>query len=175
MKINKFIVASMVVGLLTVSCNNAESTTDEENTDNTAKTEQEADIETDEVDETANEESSEATLELEDRTYTVEEFAKIFEESKDAIAGQTVSIEGYYMNYNKQKDANSDEDFQFNVNIYQDESFDRDGAQAFFIMKDGNADQFKGIKQKDKIVISGKITDKDFFGAPRLEEGVIVK
>jgi len=92
------------------------------------------------------------------------------------LKGQTIAIEGFYMNYNKQKDANSEDDeYEYNVTLYKDASFDRDAAQVFFKMKENNREQFKGITQKDKITVKGKIAGDEFFDAPIIEESVIVK
>ncbi len=121
------------------------------------------------------EEPSKASVELEDRAYTVEEFAEMYAANKAGLKGQSITIEGFYMNHNKQKAANSDDEYEYNVTLYKDESFDRDAAQAFFKMKSNNGDQFDGIKQKDKIKVTGKITGDEFFDAPLLEEGVIAK
>ena len=167
MKINRIVIASLITGMLAVSCNSAEESTEVENQEETS------------ISETVEVEEEPATeteaVELEDKTYTVEDFVAVYNGNKEGVKGQTVTIEGYYMNSNKQKDANSDDAFEYNVTLYKDETFGRKEAQVFFIMKTGDADQFKGIKQKDKITVTGVISGEDFFSAPKLNEGVIVK
>ena len=164
------------MGVFLFSCNEATESTENETTAN-KEVETETENDADENDEDA--EPKEAAVEmvtLEDKTYKVEEFATMFDENKAGLKDQVITIEGYYMNYNKQKDANSDEEeYEYNVTLYTDESFDRDAPQVFFKMKSKDGDQFKGIKQKDKITVTGKITGDEFFDAPLLEEGVVVK
>lgn len=173
MKIKTIIVATLLTGMLAVSCDNTESTTDVENTPEKVE---DNNVEKENIDELSEENSSDSeAVELEDKTYTVEDFVAIYNDNKEGVKGQTITIEGYYMNYNKQKDANSDEEFEYNVTLYKDETFERKGAQVFFMMKSKDGDQFKGIKQKDKITITGVITGDDFFDAPKLEAGVLVK
>ena len=163
------------MGVFLFSCNETAETTENETTENNAveiEKEDDAAANNEEV------ETKEAPVEmvtLEDKTYQVEEFATLFDENKAGLKEQVITIEGYYMNYNKQKDANSDDEFEYNVTLYTDESFDRDAPQVFFKMKSKDGDQFKGIKQKDKITVTGKITGDEFFDAPLLEEGVVVK
>jgi len=65
----------------------------------------------------------------------------IYQDNKEGVKGQTITIEGYYMNYNKQKDANSNEEFEYNVTLYKVETFERKGPQVFFMMKSKEGDQ----------------------------------
>jgi DNA polymerase III alpha subunit (gram-positive type) len=165
------------LGIFLFSCNETAESTENETTGNKgvdSKTEKNSEVKEEEKSETKKEESVEM-VSLEDRNYKVEEFVEMFNENKDGLKEQNITIEGYYMNYNKQKAANTDDEFEYNVTLYKDDSFDRDSPQAFFKMKSKDGDQFKGIKQKDQITVSGKITGDEFFGAPMLEEGVVVK
>lgn len=163
------------MGVFLFSCNESTEASESETTEsNAVENETETDSETMDEEVEPKEESVEM-VSLEDRTYKVEEFATIFDENKEGLKEQMITIEGYYMNYNKQKDANSEDEYEYNVTLYSDESFDRDAPQVFFKMKSKDGDQFKGIKQKDKITVTGKITGDEFFDAPLLEEGVVVK
>tara|TARA_R110002111_G_scaffold251395_1_gene315825 strand:+ start:125 stop:646 length:522 start_codon:yes stop_codon:yes gene_type:complete len=164
------------LGVFLFSCNETAETTENETTENNV-VENEEDTDAEKMEEEVEEkEESVEMVSLEDRNYKVEEFATMFDESKAGLKGQMITIEGYYMNYNKQKDANSEGDeYEYNVTLYTDDSFDRDAPQVFFKMKSKDGDQFKGIKQKDKITVTGKITGDEFFDAPLLEEGVVVK
>lgn len=172
----------LVVAALTFACNEATETEETTQNKNTEK-EESSDIEDEAKSEQDLDMESESDLEndveqvaLEDRAYSVTEFNELYDESKEGLVGQTITIEGYYMNHNKQKDANSsDEAYQYNLTLYKDESFNRDDIQAFFMMKTSDENQFDGITQKDKIKVSGKITGEDFFGAPLLEDGELVK
>ena len=163
------------LGVFLYSCNEGTEVTENETTESQEVESKMEDEVTDEEEETEVKEPV-VMVDLEDRNYKVEEFVTIFEENKEGLKDQTITIEGYYMNYNKQKDANSDEEeYEYNVTLYTDDSFDRDAPQVFFKMKSKDGDQFKGIKQKDQIVVTGKITGDEFFDAPLLEEGVVVK
>lgn len=174
----------MILGVaaLTFACNEAtetEETTQNENT----KQEESSDIEDEAKSEQDLEMESESDIEkeveqiaLDDRAYSVTEFNELYDESKEGLVGQTVTIEGFYMNHNKQRDANAtDQNYQYNVTLYKDESFNRDEVQVFFMMKSTDENQFDGVKQKDQIKVTGEITDRDFFGAPLLEDGELVK
>ncbi len=170
-----WVLSIAIMTFLFAGCSGGSDNEAEENDNKEeVKTEKEADSKEEKSGE--EQEESETTVSLEDRNYKVEEFNNLYNENKDGLKGQTVTIEGFYMNYNKQKDANSDdEEYEYNMTLYTDDSFDHDAAQVFFNMKENNKEQFKGIKQKDKITVKGKITGEEFFDAPRLEEGVIVK
>lgn len=163
------------MGVFLFSCNETAETTENETTENNV-VENEEDTDAEKMEEEVEEKKETVEMiSLEDRNYEVEEFTSIFEENKEGLLDQTITIEGYYMNYNKQKDANSDEEYEYNVTLYSDETFDRDAPQVFFKMKSKDGEQFKGIKQKDKITVTGKITGDEFFDAPLLEEAVVVK
>lgn len=165
------------LGVFLYSCNETTEATENETTESQeveSETENDAKTTEDENSETENSETVEM-IDLEDRNYQVEEFVAMFNENKEGLKEQTITIEGFYMNHNKQKDANSDEEYEYNVTLYTDESFDRDAPQVFFKMKSKDGDQFKGIKQKDQISVTGKITGDEFFDSPMLEEGVVVK
>lgn len=162
------------LGVFLYACNETTEVTEKETTESQEVESNMEDEVTDEEEETEVEESVEM-VSLEDRNYKVEEFVTIFDENKEGLVEQTITIEGYYMNHNKQKDANSDDEYEYNVTLYSDETFDRDAPQVFFKMKSKDGDQFEGIKQKDQIVVTGKITGDEFFDAPLLEEGVVVK
>lgn len=164
------------LGVFLCSCNEATEATENETTESQeVESKEESDVTTeDETVETEKEETVEM-IDLEDRTYQVEEFVTMFNENKEGLKEQTITIEGFYMNHNKQKDANSDDEYEYNVTLYTDESFDRDAPQVFFKMKSRDGEQFKGIKQKDQISVTGKITGDEFFDSPMLVEGVVVK
>lgn len=111
-------------------------------------------------------------VELEDRVYSVEEFNKLYSENAAGLEGQEIALEGFYLNYNKQK-ASGDDEFEYNVTLYKDKSCDRDADRAFFIMESKDGDQFKGIKQYQKISVKGVISGDEFFDAPLLNDGVV--
>lgn len=130
-----------------------------------------------ENEETDTEELEEKTdvpkIELEDRAYNVEEFNELYNENAEGLKDQEIVIEGYYMNHNKQK-ASGEEEFEYNVTLYKDENCDRDDDRVFFMMKSNNPDQFKGIKQYQKISVKGIISGDEFFDAPKLTDGVVI-
>lgn len=165
------------LGVFLYSCNETTEATENETTESQeveSKTEDDAKATKEEQSETGKVESVEM-VSLEDRNYEVVEFVQMFNENKKGLVEQTITIEGIYMGHNKQKDANSEDEYEYNVSLYKDDSLNRDAPQVFFKMKSKHADQFKGIKQKDQITVKGKITGEDFFDAPMLEEGVVVK
>lgn len=165
------------LGVFMYSCNESAESTENDTTENQeieSKTEDDDKATEDENSETEKEESVEM-VSLEDRNYEVVEFVQMFNENKEGLVEQTITIEGIYMGHNKQKDANSEDEYEYNVSLYKDDSLNRDAPQVFFKMKSKDGDQFKGIKQKDQITVKGKITGDDFFDAPMLEEGEVVK
>lgn len=166
----------MILGVaaLTFACNEATEANQQQDTEeNTSAESDQSENDQNEISE--NDEAVEK-IALEDRAYSLTEFTELFQESKEGLEGQRITVEGYYMNHNKQKDANAGEDeYQYNVTLYKDESFNRDDIQAFFIMKSSDENQFDGIKQKDKITVTGTITGDKFFSAPLLEDGELSK
>ncbi|MEX1192173.1 MAG: hypothetical protein WED10_13940 [Brumimicrobium sp.] len=175
MKVEKIIVATLITGMLAFSCNDAEKSVETENTEKAPEKEvnDEPKEESNEVD--SNEEKSVETVKLEDKAYAVEEFITTYNENIKGVEGQTVEIEGFYMGHSKQKDANSDEEYEYNVSLYEEASLEKGKKKVFFMMKSNDADQFKGIMQKDKIIVKGVITGENFFDAPKLEDGVVIK
>lgn len=125
------------------------------------------------TDEKIEEQPNVPKLELEDRTYSVKEFNKLYSDNAAGLKDQEIVIEGFYMNYNKQK-ASGQEEFEYNVTLYKDKSCDRDDDRVFFMMESNNPDQFKGIKQYDKISVKGVISGDEFFDAPKLSDGVVI-
>jgi len=103
---------------------------------------------------------------------TVAELNKALEEDPESVTDQTITVEGYYLNYNSQK---SDDGFDYSISLYEDESCDFKGQKVFFFMDYDNADEFKGIPQNSKLKISGKVTGEKFFNSPEVADAKIVK
>ena len=169
--------ATMFLALVFMGCNeNSEEEKDTKKKE-TKETVEETEAETDEEN-TADREKEEKPdvpkVELEDRTYSIEEFNKLYSENAAGLEGQEIVLEGFYLNHNKQK-ATGEEEFEYNVTLYKDKSCDRDDDRAFFMMESKDADQFKGIKQYQKISVKGTISGDEFFDAPKLNGGVVVK
>ncbi|NVK63447.1 MAG: hypothetical protein HWE22_02625 [Flavobacteriales bacterium] len=103
---------------------------------------------------------------------TVAELNKALEEDPESVTDKTITVEGYYLNYNSQK---SDDGFDHSISLYEDESCDFKGQKVFFFMDYDNADEFKGIPQNSKLKISGKVTGEKFFNSPEVADAKIVK
>lgn len=111
---------------------------------------------------------------LEDKIYSIEEFYKIFIEHSTNLIDQEVILQGYYQNHNKQR-AKGEEEYELNVTLYSTVNMDNEKPKAFFIMQSDNSKIFKNIKQGDQITIKGIIQRGDFFGAPLLHKGEIIR
>lgn len=124
-----------------------------------------------------NESPSESTSEIsleEGKVYTVKEFTDIVNKNNlSNLKGKEVEIEGYYLNYNKQK-ASNDENYEYNVSLYVDEECGFKSDQIFFILKADNADAFKEVKQHSKLKLKGEITGDKFFNSPKLINAELV-
>lgn len=103
---------------------------------------------------------------------TVAELNKALEEDSESVTGKTITVEGYYLNYNSQK---SNDGFDYSISLYEDESCDFKGQKVFFFMDYDNADEMKSIPQNSKLKISGKVTGEKFFNSPEVADAKIVK
>lgn len=177
-KLKTFVLCSMLISIY--SCGGDTTIEGKETTDGKDISTEKSEVQVDDEIETLPEDGetlpmeNETVFELEEKTYPVAEFYTIFEDHKDGLVSQEVTITGFYMNHTKQRGSESDE-FEYSVTLFEDSNFERKGPQVFFIMKENNAEQFDGIKQGEQLTLSGVITDDDFFGAPFLTEGEIIK
>lgn len=114
-----------------------------------------------------------ATSENDGTVYSVLEFHEMFSDDAASLKGKTVTIEGYYLNYNSQD--NQDGSKQYMLSLFADDSFDFQGKKVFFIMATDDSSELNKLTQRSKVKITGKVTGEKFFEDPELEDAKLVK
>ena len=106
------------------------------------------------------------------KTYTVADFVDAYSKDKSAFKGQTVIVEGYYLNYNFQNDGTGE---QYSIMLYSDEACDFKGKKVYFMFGTATNEKDFSMPQYSKIKIQGKVTGEESFDDPKLVDAKIVK
>lgn len=106
------------------------------------------------------------------KTYAVADFVDAYTKDKSALKGQTVIVEGYYLNYNSQNDGTGE---QYSIMLYPDEACDFKAKKAYFVFGADTDEKDLSMPQYSKIKIQGKVTGEESFNDPKLVEAKLVK
>ncbi|MCJ8291050.1 MAG: hypothetical protein HRT58_14635 [Crocinitomicaceae bacterium] len=110
----------------------------------------------------------------EGKVYTVSELYELFDGVESQMAGTPITVEGYYLNYNKSKNQYSG-DWNYNLTLYPTDEceFKSDRISIKMVTKD--LENYKSTKQRSKLVIKGIFDGLDGFDRPQLYKGSVVK